>query len=156
VQTTHAPRHYRAALTAALCLSVLAGAAMSAAPPAAANSPSVCGMLSANQLRSWFGKAMKLGSMSDMPQAQGCQWVPADGSVGGLTAQVVPARYYTEPKLGKGFKTVAGVAQKAYVVPSLGGWEAGALKGTKAVVIRTPETSAGTAIAVLKTLAAKI
>ena len=113
-------------------------------------------MLSPNQLHSWFGKAMKLGSMSDMPQAQGCQWLPADGSVGGLTAQIVPARYYTEPKLGNGFKTLAGIGEKAYILPSLGGWEAGALKGSKAVVIGTPNISRANAIAVLKTLAGKI
>jgi hypothetical protein len=113
-------------------------------------------MLSANQLQSWLGKAMKLGSMSDMPQAQGCQWIPADGSVGGLTVQIVPARYYTEPKLGNGFKQLTGIGEKAYIVPSLGGWQAGALKGSKAVVIGTPNISRTNAIAVLKTLTGKI
>jgi hypothetical protein len=113
-------------------------------------------MLSANQLHSWLGKSMKLGDMSDMPQAQGCQWLPADGSDGGLTVQIVPARYYLEPKLGHGFKKLTGVGQRAYIVPSLGGWEAGALKGSKAVVIGTPGISQLNAIAVLKTLAGKI
>jgi hypothetical protein len=149
-------RPLRVVILAGLCLSVLGGVATIGSGPAAANSPAVCAMLSPNQLHSWFGTAMKVESISDIPQAQGCQWLPADGRPGSLTAQIVPARYYTEPKLGDGFKTLAGIGEKAYIVPSLGGWEAGALKGSKAVVIRTPKTSRANAIAVLKTLAGKV
>ena len=156
MRMTQIQRPLRVAILAGLFLSALGGVAMTGSRPAAANSPAVCAMLSPNQLHSWFGKAMKLGSMSDIPQAQGCQWLPADGGTGSLTAQIVPARYYTEPKLGDGFKTLAGIGEKAYIVPSLGGWEAGALKGSKAVVIRTPKTSRANAISVLKTLAGKI
>jgi hypothetical protein len=155
VRTTQTLPLQRVAIIATLCVSVLGGVAMTGGRPAAANSPTVCAMLSANQLHSWFGKTMKLGDMSDMPQAQGCQWLPADGSDGSMTAQIVPARYYNEPKLGNGFKKLTGVGEKAYIVPSLGGWEAGALKGSKAVVIRA-DISRANAIAVLKTFAAKI
>ena len=144
-----------AAIIATLCLSVLGGVAMTGSRPAAANSPAVCAVLSPNQLQSWFGKAMKLGNMADIPQSQGCQWVFADGDHrSSLTVQIVPARYYLEPN---GLKRVPGIGQKAYVAPSFAdGWEAGALKGSKAVVIGTPKTSQANAIAVLKKFAAKL
>jgi hypothetical protein len=122
---------------------------------AEAANPKVCAMLSASELRGWWGKEM---TVSTVPGIVDCQWVPADGSTGSLTVQIVSARYYNEPKLGTGFKKLAGIADRAFVVNSLGGWSAGALKGKKAVVIGVDggKTTRDTAVTILKTLARKI
>jgi len=110
-----------------------------------------CASVSSAALAAWWGKAMV---PSKMPGIVDCQWVPADGSSGTLTVQVVPARYYTEPKLGANFKPLSGIADRAFVVHDMDGWNAGALKGTKAVVILVTggKTTRATAIAILKSL----
>jgi hypothetical protein len=156
MRTTVSRSARRIAGIATLCLSIAAAFGGAGFSVAAANAPSVCAMLSASNLRSWFGKEMVVRPNADLPQARGCQWVPADGSVGGLVVTIAPARYYVAPKLGAGFKALSGIGDKAYIVPSLGGWEAGAVKGTKAVGIRTPSMSQKTAITLLKTLVGKM
>jgi len=141
---------------AILCLSIAAAFGGAGFSVAAASAPSVCGMLSSSNLRSWFGKEMVVRPNADLPQARGCQWVPADGSAGGLVVTIAPARYYVAPKLGAGFKALSGIGDKAYIVPSLGGWEAGAVKGKNTIGIRTPSMSQEKAIALLKTIVGKM
>ncbi|MFN2462025.1 MAG: hypothetical protein ABR591_15315 [Candidatus Velthaea sp.] len=108
-------------------------------------------MLSMSQLRAWYGTNYKLGETSDIPQAGQCQWIRADGKQGAVTITVAPARYYvaTGPEF-------SGVGEKAYLVPSLGGWEGGSVKGGKVIGMRTPASSRSTALAVLKALVAKL
>ena len=139
-----------------LCFSIVSAVAGSGLDAAAANAPNACAMLSSSQLRTWFGKDMVPEPTAGIPQAQGCQWAPKDGSQGALTLTIAPARYYVAPSLGKGFMRLKGIGEKAYIAPSLGGWEAGAVKGSKVVGIRTPAMSQGTAITILKTLVSKV
>jgi hypothetical protein len=124
----------------------------------AASSAGVCAMLSSGELHSLWGKDMKLRDAPGLPQAQGCDWEAADGHGGFLTVRVVPARYYTEPKLGNGFKALTGIGDKAFVVQDLGGWNAGARKGAKAVVIHVDggKTNQGTAVTLITELIRKI
>ena len=139
-----------------LYFSIVSAVGVSGLDASAANVPNACAMLSSGQLRSWFGKEMVPATTPAIPQAQGCQWAPKDGSQGALTMTIGPARYYVAPSLGKGFTKLKGIGEKAYIVPSLGGWEAGAVKGAKVVGIRTPAVSQSVAITVLKTLVAKL
>lgn len=142
--------------TIMLCSFIASAVAVSGLGASAAPAPNACAMLSSSQLRTWFGKEMVPQATAGIPQAQGCQWAPKDGSQGALTLTIAPARYYVAPSLGKGFMRLNGIGEKAYIVPSLGGWEAGAVKGSKVVGIRTPAMSQHVAITVLKTLVAKL
>ena len=65
---------------------------------------------------------------------------------------VIPARYHTPPKLGKGFRNLPDVGVKGYVVPELGGWTAGSILGAQAIHVSVdgPGASESTAIALLK------
>ncbi len=137
---------------------ICAGLGVTASPARATEKP-VCAMLSTNDLRAWWGKDMEVRKMvMELPQAAGCDWGATDGKGGLLTVRIVPARYYTEPTLGHGFKRLSGIAEKAFVVPQLGGWSAGARKGAKAVVIQTDGGTSNdkTAITVLKKVIAQI
>ncbi len=145
----------RRVIALAVSLCVIGGVAgFGGASRAEAANPKVCAMLSASDLRGWWGKEM---TVSKEPGIVDCQWVPADGSQGTLTVQIVPARYYDEPKLGNGFKKLPGIGDGAYVVNDLG-WVAGALKGKKAVVIRVSggKTTRDTAVTILKKLVPKV
>ena len=142
------------ALAASLCV-IAAGAGFGGATRADAANPTVCGMLSAAEMRGWWGTDMRV---SKEPGIVDCQWVPANGSDASLTVQIVSASAYVEPKLGHGFRKLTGIANRAYVVNDLGGWSAGALKGAKAVVIRGGggKTTRDTIVTILKTLVKKV
>jgi hypothetical protein len=149
---------------AVLCLSIVSAGGPagygigSPAQAAATKSADVCGMLSSAQLRPMWGKEMATRHAAELPQTLGCDWGATDGRGGLLTVRVIPSRYYEEPSLARGFKLLPGIADKAYVLPELGGWRAGALKGAKAVVIQVDggKSNQNTAVTLLKTLVRKI
>jgi hypothetical protein len=120
-------------------------------PAQAGNANRTCASVSTGALRAWWGKEMV---PSKFPGIVDCQWVPADGSSGSLTVQVVPARYYEEARLGADFKRLQQIGDRAFIVRDMGGWNAGALKGAKAIVIHADggKTTRATAIEILKTL----
>jgi len=138
-------------LVSLVALSVVLTLATGSLPARATRVTKTCSSISSGALDAWWGKAMV---PSKFPGIVDCQWIPADGSTGTLTVQVVPARYYDEPKLGQDFKRVSGIGDRAFVVRDMGGWNAGALKGARAVVILVSggKTTRATALAILKTL----
>ena len=142
------------ALAASLAL-LAGGVALVNVSRADAANPKVCAMLSASELRGWFGKEM---TVSKLPGIVDCQWVPAAGSDGSLTVQIVSARYYEEPSLAKGFTKLRGIGDGGFVAKDFPKWRAGAWKGKKAVMIGVDgeKTTRETAIAILKTLVRKI
>lgn len=46
---------------------------------------------------------------------------------------ILPARYHEPPKLGKGFKNRPDVGVQAFVVPEMGGWNAGSIVSPQAI-----------------------
>jgi hypothetical protein len=157
IASSHSIRRAAALVMISFCAAA-SGVGVSAPAPVGANSPSVCAMLSPSDLRAWWGKDMAVRPATDLPQAAACDWGATDGGGGLLTVRIVPPSYYTEPKLGKGFKRLTGIGDKAYVAPQLGGWVAGAVKGKLAVVIQVDggKSTEATAVTVLKTLVRKI
>jgi hypothetical protein len=109
-----------------------------------------------SQLRSWFGKDVVSKSARGGPQENGCQWLPKDGSPGGLAVMLGPAGSYSPPTHRFGLKTLPGIGDKAYVVPVQGGWEAGALKGGTSVWTRSPNLRNAIAPELLKMIVAKL
>jgi hypothetical protein len=81
----------------------------------------------------------------------GCQWLVGGGN-GSMMVSVIPARYHTPPKLGKGFASLPDVGVKGYVLPELGGWAAGSIIGAQAVRVSLDGKGASesTVIALLK------
>lgn len=124
---------------------------LAAAPAQATQHTKTCASLSDATVSGWFGKPME---PSKIPGIVDCQWVFVDKSQGSLTVQVVPARYYDEPSLAPNFKVLTGIGDRAFVEHDMGGWNAGARKGAKALVIHVDggKTNRATAITVLKTL----
>ena len=144
-------------IRSATCGAVLATLCLAAAGPAAAAETSdPCAMFTAAQARSWFGKDAVAKPTRGVPQEQGCQWLPKDGSPGGLAVSIAPADTYSPKPLRYGYAALAGIGDKAYLLPVQGGWEAGALKGGKAVWLRTPNLSKSIATTVLKAVVAKL
>jgi hypothetical protein len=146
----------RRALIAMLCLSLAGAVGASARGAEAAASADPCTMFTTAQVRSWFGKEAIAKPTRGVPQEQGCQWLPKDGSPGGLAVTIGPADSYSPKPAKFGFTALAGIGDKAYIVPVQGGWEAGALKGGKAVWLRTPNLSKDVAMTVLKAVVAKL
>jgi hypothetical protein len=147
-------RRSRAAL-AGLCLSIL-GAGICGVGGATANTPDPCAAVPASRVRSWFGKDVVSRPTRGGPQEQGCQWLPKDGSPGGLAIMFGPAGSYSPPTHRFGYKALAGIGKSAYIVPVQGGWEAAALKDDKSVWMRSPNLSNAIAVPLLKTIVAKL
>ena len=84
----------------------------------------------------------------DLPQASGCDWEGADGKSGFMTVRVIPPRYLPEPSMGKSFAKLPGIGDKANIVEDMGGWNVGAIKGAKAVVIHVEGGKASRSMAV--------
>jgi len=139
---------------ATLCLSIASAACICGV--AAASTPDPCAMVPASQVRSWFGKDVVSRPTRGGPQEEGCQWLPKDGSPGGLALTVGPAGSYSPPTHRFGYKSLSGIGEKAYIVPIQGGWEAGAVKGGRSVWMRSPNLSNTIAQALLKMTVAKL
>jgi len=74
-----------------------------------------------------------LGPGENAAGGTGCMWTDKDYESSALV-QVVPARYFPEPRLVKGFRQLPGIGTKAWVAPDYD-WSAGALDQTEAVVV---------------------
>ena len=55
--------------------------------------------------------------------------------------QVVPASDFEAASEAPGYKELPDAGEKGFVVPQMGGWQAGAIKGQKAVMISTGASS---------------
>jgi hypothetical protein len=120
------------------------------AKQAAADNPQ-CKLFTPAEAAQYIGEPVSPGRNAGMGYA--CQWVASDGSSSGsVMVTVVPARYHQNPKLGKGYRPLAEFGAKAYVVPQLGGWAAGALDGKEAIEVWVTglNASEASAVALLK------
>ena len=115
---------------------------------AAENNPQ-CKLFTRAEAAVYIGETVAAGDNAAV--TTGCQWAASDGS-GHVLVQVVPARYHEPPSHAEGFKKIAGVGREAFVVPQMGGWNAGAIDGDVAVAVSVegPAASADSAIALLK------
>lgn len=146
----------RRAVIAALFLSIVGAAGVCGFDVATASTPDPCGVFPMSQVRSWFGKEVASRPMRGGPQETGCQWLPKDGSPGGLALMVGAAASYSPPTRRFGYKALSGIGEKAYFVPIQGGWEAGALKAGKSVWMRSPNLSNKIATTALSMVVAKL
>ena len=146
----------RGAALAVLCMSIVLGVGVSERAVVSAAPPDPCAIFPASQLRSWFGKDVVSKPARGGPQEQGCQWMPKDGSPGGLALMLGPAASYSPPTHRFGYKTLPGIGEQAYIVPVQGGWEAGALKSGTSVWMRSPNLSNTIAPTLLKMTVAKL
>ncbi|MEO8052835.1 MAG: hypothetical protein ABI833_20690 [Acidobacteriota bacterium] len=65
----------------------------------------------------------------------GCMWSAASDT-GSLLVQVVPADYHERPSAAPGYKELPKIDEKAFVVPEMGGWHAGSLRGEHAIHVQ--------------------
>jgi hypothetical protein len=115
---------------------------------AAVNNPQ-CKLFSFAEASHYIGAPVK--SVENAGMGLGCQWLVGGGN-GSMMVSVIPARYHTPPKLGKGFKNLPDVGVKGYAVPELGGWAAGSIIGAQAIRVSLDGKGASesTAVALLK------
>jgi hypothetical protein len=112
-----------------------AGALTGDSAGAAADNPQ-CKMFTLTEIATYLGGPAKLGTNAAM--GTGCQWtgVTNDGAQF-VMLQVVRASDHEPPKLAAGFKKLADVGTEGFVVPGIGGWEAGAIQGDKSINVVT-------------------
>ena len=70
--------------------------------------------------------------MANAAVGTGCQWTTT-GRNGSVLVQVVPARFHEKPSGAPGYKKLPNIGSEAFVVPELGGWQAGSRNGARAV-----------------------
>jgi hypothetical protein len=110
----------------------------------AADNPQ-CKLFTPAEAGKYIGEPVGAGENAAM--GSGCQWA-AKGDGGDVMVQVVEARYFTAPSAAKGYKALDGIGSKAYVLPEMGGWAAGALVGPDAVLVSVAGKAASEAQAV--------
>lgn len=96
---------------------------------AAANAQ--CQLFSPAEIATYLGA--KVGAGKNAAGGAGCQWTDDNDEADALLT-VVPARYYEEPSLVKGFKRLPGLGKKAWVAPDAG-WRAGVLLDDVAILV---------------------
>ena len=103
---------------------------------AAADNPQ-CKMFTLTEIATYLGAPAKLGTNAAM--GTGCQWtgVTNDGAQF-VTLQIVDARYHEPPSASVvGYKKLADVGTKGFVVPGIDGWQAGAIQGDRSINVVT-------------------
>ena len=94
----------------------------------------------------------KVGEGHDAASGFGCQWTDDSQDNVSAIVTVVEPRYYEDPSLADGYEEVSGIGTKAYVVPQLGGYQAGSLLENKAVgvIMSGGKSSKDAAVAFLR------
>lgn len=98
---------------------------------AAASSNPQCRLFTVAEISSYAGAS--LGRGENAGGGNGCMWSDKDDEASAMVS-VVPAQYFPEPKLVKGFKRLPAVGTRGWVAPD-SGWSAGALVLDEAVVV---------------------
>lgn len=112
---------------------------------------SQCKMFTPAEIAKYLGAPAKLGTNAAMGTA--CQWVAvADDGSRFIMLQTADARYHEQPSGAAGFKKLPDVGIKGFVVPQMGGWQAGAILGGKSINVITsgPTTSEAQTVAFLR------
>lgn len=91
-----------------------------------------------------------LGPGKNAAGQTGCMWTAEDYESRALV-QVVPARFFPEPRLVKGFRPLPGIGTKAWVAPD-DDWSAGALVQTEGIVVvlKGKKATEASAVALLR------
>jgi hypothetical protein len=109
---------------------------------AAADNPQ-CKMFSLAEIAAYGGAAVNPGKNAAL--GAGCQWPGASGDgTGTVMLQIVAAKDHSPPSGAAGFKKLSDVGTKGFVVPQMGGWQAGAIQGAKSINISTGGASSET------------
>jgi hypothetical protein len=117
----------------------------------AANNPQ-CKMFTLTEIATYLGAPAKLGTNAAM--GTGCQWTGVtNNGAQFVMLQIVDARYHEPPSASvAGYKKLADVGTRGFVVPGIGGWQAGAIQGDKSINVVTSgaTTSEAQAVAFLR------
>ena len=103
-----------------------------------ADSNPLCKLFTVDEIATYEGAPVAAGKNAAM--GTGCQWVHAQGE-GSAMVQVVRKDDFSAPDQAPGYKVVPGAGEQAFVVPQMGGWQAGAIQHEKAVMVMTGGSS---------------
>jgi hypothetical protein len=110
----------------------------------AADNPQ-CKMFTAAEVAKYIGEPVS--GPGNAAMGTGCQWMARDGS-GHAMVQVVAGKDHNPPSGANGFREVPDVGKDGFVVPEMGGWAAGAVRGKTAVEVSVRGRSASPDLAV--------
>jgi hypothetical protein len=98
---------------------------------AAADNPQ-CRMFTPAEISTYLGAPAKIGPNAAM--GSGCQWTGmANDGASFVMLQIVAARDHSPPSAAPGFKKLADIGTKGFVVPQMSGWQAGAIQGDTSI-----------------------
>lgn len=103
-----------------------------------------CQLFSQAEIGTYLGAKVAPGK--NAAGGAGCQWTDNDYEASAILS-VVPARYYEEPSLVKGFKRLSGMGKKAWVALDAG-WRAGVLLDDVAILVNLDSKKASEATTV--------
>jgi len=110
---------------------------------AAADNPQ-CKMFTPAEIAAYGGGPVGAGANAAM--GTGCQWSRAGGPNKGMVLlQVIDAEDHSPPSNAEGFKKLPDVGGEGFVVPQMGGWQAGAIDGAKSINVMTSGSSSSEA-----------
>lgn len=104
-----------------------------------------CGLFTPAEAAKYIGEPVNAGQ--NAAAGTGCQWAAKDGS-GEVLVQVVRASDHTPTTGADGYRALKDAGQEGFVVPSLGGWNAGAIEGSIAVEVSVDGAGASEATAI--------
>lgn len=111
----------------------------------AASANAQCKLFSKAEASGYIGESVV--KVDNAAMGTGCQWTSSSDD-GSMLVQVASARYHEKPSGAPGYKKLPDVGPQAFVVPQMGGWQAGALEGTHTVQVRLSGKGASQAKAV--------
>lgn len=123
-------------------------------PSAGAGSSSgLCSLFDKQEIQTLLGTPVAPETAAG-PDASACQWNGTTDDAAYAQIQVVAVRYWTPPKAADGYEKLSGLGKEAFVAPEMGGWQAGALTDTAAVLVAAKSGSANrdTAVRLLRDL----
>jgi hypothetical protein len=89
-----------------------------------------CKLFTMSEAGSYVGATIH--NVENAAMGTGCQWSVGGGN-GSMLVQVVPARDHEKPSRAPAYTNFPHIGPAASVVPDLGGWHAGSLRGPHAV-----------------------
>lgn len=96
----------------------------------AAASNKQCKLFTVQEAGSYVGGTIH--NVDNAAMGTGCQW-SVGGNAGSMLVQVLPARDHEKPSHAPGYKKLPEIGPEAFVVPEMGGWHAGSLRGAHSV-----------------------
>jgi hypothetical protein len=128
--------------------------------PAAASSDApasgLCALFTQKEVEEFLGTPVGPGKSAG-PLDSACQWDGTTQDNALVQVQVVGENFWEEPRLAEGYESLSGIGKKAFVVPEMGGWKAGAL--TEKVIMVSMvggKADKNTTVKVLRTVLEKI